>query len=265
MVTSDGETLGSYPIDQIEVSRLDSDRFDLRVGDDQLIFTAEDAIRFSYEAMPMIQSLRGHHIGHPVDRVVAWWRRRNEVDPTPAAAVSVFTETPAGRAFTASENKVPLSAMRQRVDAARRGDGDAAGSPLRVDGPPTGRSMSTDDVTAEPPPEPVSGLTCLGIRSDGKICGSAAVSPRGFCFAHDPDRHVERREVREQTTKAADRVRRAPAENLDDVVARLERAVAEVHEGKLDPQQAMAMAAVAHAMVETIELAKSQEAEKDRA
>ncbi|HVR32717.1 MAG TPA: hypothetical protein VMS74_08405 [Acidimicrobiia bacterium] len=265
VVTSDGETLGSYPIDQIEVSRLDSDRFDLRVGDDQLIFTAEDAIRFSYEAMPMIQSLRGHHIGHPVDRVVAWWRRRNEVDPTPAAAVSVFTETPAGRAFTASENKVPLSAMRQRVDAARRGDGDAAGSPLRVDGPPTGRSMSTDDVTAEPPPEPVSGLTCLGIRSDGKICGSAAVSPRGFCFAHDPDRHVERREVREQTTKAADRVRRAPAENLDDVVARLERAVAEVHEGKLDPQQAMAMAAVAHAMVETIELAKSQEAEKDRA
>lgn len=261
MVTSDGETLGRYPIDQIEVSRLGSDRFDLRVGDDQLVFTAEDAIRFSYEAMPMIQSLRGHQLSHPVDRVLAWWRKRNEMEPTPAAAASVITETPAGRAFTASENKVSLSSMRQRVEAAGRGDPDV--SP-RVDAPRTGRSMSTHDEAADLPPDPVTGLTCLGIRSDGKICGSAAVSPRGFCFAHDPDRHVERREVQEQTTKAADRVRRAPAENLDDVVARLERAVAEVHEGKLDPQQALAMAAVAHAMVETIELAKSQEAEKRR-
>jgi hypothetical protein len=38
--------------------------------------------------------------------------------------------------------------------------------------------------------------------------------------------------------------------------------VAEVHEGKLDPQQAIAMASLAHALVETIELAKSEEAGK---
>jgi hypothetical protein len=73
---------------------------------------------------------------------------------------------------------------------------------------------------------------------------------------------VERREVHERTTRAADRVRRLASENLDDVVARLERAVAEVHEGKLDPQQAIAMASLAHALVETIELAKSEEAGK---
>ena len=180
---------------------------------------------------------------------------------------------PAGRAFTPSEARVSLSDMRRRIDEVATAPVPDSATAVAVEELPRriARSMSSDLPVAERSGDSagtdesdgsVAVASCMGIRSDGKICGSAAVSPRGFCFAHDPDRHVERREVHEQTTKAADRVRRSATENLDDVVARLERAVAEVHEGRLDPQQALAMASLAQAMVETIELAKSQEAEK---
>ena len=269
-VSADGELLGSYPLEEVAVARVGSDRFDLHVGSDQLVFTADDAIRFSYEAMPMIESSRLERLHDPVARFRSWWRTRiTEADG--AAQRPSEADMPAGRAFTPSEQRMSLAEMRHRLDALATEPVSEAPIPVAVEHVPrrVARSMSSDVPPAENPGETpkepetsVAVATCMGIRSDGKICGSAAVSPRGFCFAHDPDRHVERREVHERTTKAADRVRRSAAENLDDVVARLERAVAEVHEGRLDPQQALAMASLAQAMVETIELAKTQEAEK---
>ena len=273
-VSADGELLGSYPLEEVAVARVGSDRFDLHVGRDQLVFTADDAIRFSYEAMPLIETSRTERLHDPVARFRSWWRARlTEAD----GAVERPTEgdMPAGRAFTPSEARLSLSEMRQRLDEVAAGAVSAGATTVAVEDPlpprRVARSMSTTlptgdaEADADDSDEPGTSVTvasCMGIRSDGKICGSAAVSPRGFCFAHDPDRHVERREVHEQTNKAADRVRRSASENLDDVVARLERAVAEVHEGRLDPQQALAMASLAQAMVDTIELAKSQEAEK---
>lgn len=259
-VSTDGEVLGSYPLEEIAVARVGSDRFDLHVGSDQLFFTADDAIRFSYEAMPLIATSRDERLSDPVARFRTWWKARsaasNGVDHAGAPG-----DMPAGRAFTPTESRLSLAEMRLRLDRVQ------AEAPATVPAAVVAeevsknvaRSMSSMDVPPKNDPDG-SEASCMGIRSDGKICGSAAVSPRGFCFAHDPDRHVERREVHERTTRAADRVRRTAAENLDDVVARLERAVAEVHEGRLDPAQAMAMASLAQAMVETIELAKSQEA-----
>lgn len=268
-VSSDGEVLGDYPLGEVAVSRIGSDRFDLRVGSDQLLFTADDAIRFSYEAMPMIESVQRDLAVHRVDRLREWWRARTSVVAEPSAAPieaeRLVGETPAGRAFTASETSVSLAEVRSRIGATR---GSAAATDVSTierpeSPPPIPRSMSSQDVaTATPSPDPEPGLTCMGIRSDGKICGSAAISERGFCYAHDPDRHMERRDVHDKTTRAADRVRRTAAQNLNDVAARLERAVAEVHEGKLDPQQALAMASLAQALVDTIELAKSEEAGK---
>lgn len=269
-VSSDGEVLGDYPLAEVAVSRIGSDRFDLRVGSDQLLFTADDAILFSYEAMPMIESANRDHVAHPIDRLRDWWRARTSVDE-PSGSTSdrdtLVGETPAGRAFIPSETSVSLAEVRSRIATAR---GSAVATDVStVERPesrsPIPRSMSSaDEAAPAPPPEPEPALTCMGIRSDGKICGSAAISERGFCYAHDPDRYMERREVHDKTTQAADRVRRAAAENLNDVAARLERAVAEVHEGRLDPQQALAMASLAQALVETIELAKSEEAGKQR-
>jgi hypothetical protein len=271
-VSADGELLGSYPLEDVAVARVGSDRFDLHVGTDQLVFTADDAIRFSYEAMPLIETSRMERLHDPVARFRSWWRSRvTEADGT--AVRPSEPDLPAGRAFTPSEQRLSLAEMRQRLDAVAAGSVSEPPTSVAVEDVPrrVARSMSSElptpdapeveDVSDEPEAAVV-GATCMGIRSDGKICGSAAVSPRGFCFAHDPDRHLERREVHEKTTKAADRVRRSATENLDDVVARLERAVAEVHEGRLDPQQALAMASLAQAMVDTIELAKTQEAER---
>ncbi|MEX2423382.1 MAG: hypothetical protein WD990_05330 [Acidimicrobiia bacterium] len=269
-VSADGELLGSYPLEDVAVARVGSDRFDLHVGTDQLVFTADDAIRFSYEAMPLIETSRTQLLGDPVARFRSWWKTRI-TEGEGAGERPTSAEMPAGKAFTPSETRVSLSAMRQRLDESAAGS--VSETAVAVEDLPRriARSMSSDLFAADASKNPAgfdepevstAVASCMGIRSDGKICGSAAVSPRGFCYAHDPDRHVERREVHEQTTKAADRVRRSATENLDDVVARLERAVAEVHEGRLDPQQALAMASLAQAMVDTIELAKSQEAEK---
>lgn len=270
-VSADGELLGSYPLEDVAVSRVGSDQFDLHVGTDQLMFTADDAIRFSYEAMPLIETSRTELLQDPVARFRSWWRARiTEGESAPERPTPA--EMPAGRAFTPSEARLSLSEMRARLHEVAAGTVPETTIAVAVEDIPrrVARSMSsalpTDETSEDPQsdePDAFSAVaSCMGIRSDGKICGSAAVSPRGFCFAHDPDRHVERREVHEQTTAAADRVRRSATENLDDVVARLERAVAEVHEGRLDPQQALAMASLAQAMVDTIELAKSQEAEK---
>ncbi len=271
-VSADGELLGSYPLEEVTVARVGSDRFDLHVGADDLVFTADDAIRFSYEAMPLIETSRMERLQDPVARFRSWWRTRI-IEADGGAERPSEANMPAGKAFTPSEPRLSLSEMRRRLDAVAAESAVETPTSVAVEDVPrrVARSMSANVPTADTSEYPdesderdssVAVATCMGIRSDGKICGSAAVSPRGFCFAHDPDRHVERREVHEQTTKAAERVRRSATENLDDVVARLERAVAEVHEGRLDPQQALAMASLAQAMVETIELARSQEAEK---
>ncbi len=264
-VTSDTETLGTYPIDEVEVARAGSDRFDLRVGAEQLVFVADDAIRFSYEAIPFIESAHGDLVLRAVDKVKAWWTAMKPApvptDTPPVEDPAVFEPaavTPAGRAFSVDRRPSSLPGLRERLRSIEDLDAfvpDREPSPI----PPVGGSMSAEAPSVGPVEQTPPLATCMGVRSDGKVCGSAVISARGFCFAHDPDRVAQRREIQEHTARAAERVRRTVGENLGDVVARLERAVAEVHEGRLDPQQALAMASLAHAMVETIELAKSQE------
>jgi hypothetical protein len=270
-VSTDDETLGTYPIDDIDVARVGSDRFDLRVGSEELLFTADDAIRFSYEAIPFIEAAHADRLVRTVDKVRSWWGAKTSTpqpvmkqeEPVP---VELETVTSAGRAFSGARTGTSLSELRRRLGSMEDAPPALEGEPVVpeqvVEPPPTvSRSMSVDRSVGDAPREPYAGITCMGVRADGKVCGSAVVSERGFCFAHDPDRIAQRREIQQHTARAAERVRRASGQNLDDVVARLERAVAEVHEGRLDPQQALAMASLAHAMVETIELAKSKEPE----
>lgn len=264
-VTDADETIASYPLDRVRVTRVASDRFEIDVGQEQLVFVADDAIRFSYEGMPAIEAARS--LGQPlVERVGDWLRSlaAGRVDeaplpPTPQVHRSVPYAAPEMRWRPRGATLAP-----EHPSAAPAGTADWAndGLPLEI---PSGDDGSSD---LEHPLAPVAaasvgGVTCVGIRSDGKPCGSTAVGPGGLCFAHDPARYRERQRVEEQTVLAAERVRKSPTENLGDVVARLERAVAEVHEGRLDPQRALAMASLAQAMIDTIEFAKSEEA-RDR-
>ncbi len=101
------------------------------------------------------------------------------------------------------------------------------------------------------PVESQGGEECRGRRADGSPCGSVAINASGFCFAHDPDLAGERRLMTERVNQTARRAR-ATDPDLEGLVVRLERAVADVQDGTLDPQQALAMASLVQAMCDTI-------------
>jgi general stress protein YciG len=88
-------------------------------------------------------------------------------------------------------------------------------------------------------------------RKDGGHCQAPALPKRPYCFAHDPERAEARAEARrrggEHSAKIV-RLRGLVPPRLLPVYDRLEGALAEVHDGTLDPRQASAMAALARAM-----------------
>ncbi|HJU81391.1 MAG TPA: hypothetical protein VJ796_06545 [Acidimicrobiia bacterium] len=48
------ETLGTWSVSQVKAERIEGNRFDLRLGEDRAIFLADDALAFSYEALPQL-------------------------------------------------------------------------------------------------------------------------------------------------------------------------------------------------------------------
>jgi hypothetical protein len=48
------ETLGSWSVAQVKAERIEGNRFDLFLGDDRAVFVADDALAFSYEALPKL-------------------------------------------------------------------------------------------------------------------------------------------------------------------------------------------------------------------
>jgi hypothetical protein len=53
-LTAGSEVLGSWSTSQVKATRVDGDRFELQLGDDRAVFAADDALSFSYEAMPVL-------------------------------------------------------------------------------------------------------------------------------------------------------------------------------------------------------------------
>lgn len=48
------ELLGSWSVSQVRAERLSGDKFELHLGDDRAVFAADDALAFSYEALPKL-------------------------------------------------------------------------------------------------------------------------------------------------------------------------------------------------------------------
>lgn len=327
VVTTGDDTLGTYPISEVHVERRGSDRFDFQVGGELLTFTADDALRFSYEAMPMLTAPGVDSSSQVLTRVKSWWRDRTESVRDEVEEAGDFDEDDQALSFLDEPDPPPekvnpdfkpasggpsLSDLRRRFGTERltdlheeNGAGEAPptdtgvasfafdtiGTEERVEDPPVQPppieppplfrpppetapveepsvapiaawasappSVVTEDIAKPAPSSSLAAVTCAGLRSDGTRCGSAVVSERGFCFAHDPDRADERRRVEKETTAAARRVRRN-GQDLSEVLARLERAVIDVHEGRIQPEQAMAMASLAQAMVDTMNIARAE-------
>ncbi|HEY7704607.1 MAG TPA: hypothetical protein VID03_07240 [Acidimicrobiia bacterium] len=53
-LTSGDQSLGSWPLSQVAASRLEGDRFQLTLGEETAVFAADDALGFSYEALPRL-------------------------------------------------------------------------------------------------------------------------------------------------------------------------------------------------------------------
>jgi hypothetical protein len=48
------DLLGSWSLGQVKAERLEGDRFELLLGEDRAVFAADDALAFSYEALPKL-------------------------------------------------------------------------------------------------------------------------------------------------------------------------------------------------------------------
>ena len=53
-LVSGGDFLGSWSTAQVKAERVDGNRFQLHLGDDRAVFAADDALAFSYEALPVL-------------------------------------------------------------------------------------------------------------------------------------------------------------------------------------------------------------------
>ena len=53
-LVSGDEILGSWSTAQVKAERLEGDRFQLQLGGDRAVFAADDALAFSYEALPVL-------------------------------------------------------------------------------------------------------------------------------------------------------------------------------------------------------------------
>ena len=98
---------------------------------------------------------------------------------------------------------------------------------------------------------------CPAIRKDGKPC-QAQSNSSGFCVGHSPAAQDARRRGGAATSRASRAGKLLPS-RLRPVVALLEKALGEVHEGKLDPRVATAMASLAGALVRVYQSGEMEE------
>jgi hypothetical protein len=276
LVTSEGEHLGRYPLAQTLVERVSGNRFRLTIGNEVLEFAAEDAIGFSYEGMPAIsQSTAPMRPRAFLDLMTRRPRRRAALDhqvngprhPTPIP-VADMSPAPAPVEVPPDVLAVAEPVIEEPVEVERLIPGTVE-SPTGNEAPESADWTAVTQGIPAPPPsvvfEPVGPAPfqdaaveeCRGLRGDGTPCGSVAIGVSGYCFAHDPDLAGERKLMNERVNITARRAR-ATDPDLEALVVRLEAAVAQVHEGTLDPQQALAMASLVQAMCDTIGVSRKQ-------
>lgn len=109
-------------------------------------------------------------------------------------------------------------------------------------------------MTALPQQRPAPTTTCIAVRKDGRPCTAAAWRD-GLCIGHHPDAAEARRRGGYARASGRRLLKAAPQE-LRSLVELLLRAIAEVHDGQLDPRAATALAALARAAAAIYETAE---------
>ena len=102
---------------------------------------------------------------------------------------------------------------------------------------------------------------CKATTRNGSPCRGFAIED-GYCFSHSPALEAKRREARAKGGKNSAKIARLRGlipPRLVPVYDKLETALGEVHEGKLDSKKATAMAQVARAMVSVLTAGEMEE------
>ncbi|HJQ94867.1 MAG TPA: hypothetical protein VJ935_04070 [Acidimicrobiia bacterium] len=79
------ETLGSWSVAQVKAERIEGNRFDLSLGDDRAVFVADDALAFSYEALPKLTK-------NPIVEVAQGFRQKLKASSRKAAKAAESAE-----------------------------------------------------------------------------------------------------------------------------------------------------------------------------
>jgi hypothetical protein len=99
---------------------------------------------------------------------------------------------------------------------------------------------------------------CAAVRKDGTQCKGNATANSPYCFAHTPDANANRAKGGRATRKSERAARLLPV-RMQPVSALLSTALQEVYDGKLEPKQASAMAALASALCRIYQVSEFEE------
>ena len=139
-VESEGGGLGAWPLEAVEVARLQGDIFALTVAGESLHFVADDTIGFAYSGVPTIERVSSRSprarsaIRSMLDRI---WNGPDDAAPPGPAQEEAPDDVPPQRELHPTE----------------RPAGGEAAPDLEVPGVSGGESVEGEDVVAAPDPE----------------------------------------------------------------------------------------------------------------
>ena len=180
-LVSGDDVLGSWSTAQVKAERVEGDRFQLHLGDDRAVFAADDALAFSYEALPVLAkktvlatatNLRGK-----LRKGLAAVERTTLVDahgaPEPTAP-PVQDLQPDEIESDLGEVPQPSRKLRDLIQAAVRsnmGEGPPAADDRRWEPELTPRSTNHDgsDAVADPSPEPASPAPVWSVPAEARV------------------------------------------------------------------------------------------------
>ena len=251
-VEGDDGGLGAWPLETVDVQRLEGDVFALTVAGEALRFVADDTIGFAYSGVPTIERVSPRSLSRSGLRSLfgRLWNGPEETAVPPLAHEPVVDDTPTGPII--EENVL-----------ADEGPGDqirAVAELVENFGLPvveTADVLYREEEMVEPSPIPVAESPwagedlaasggCPAIRGDGRRCESPILTSSGYCYPHDPKRGFE--DKYEAALEARAQLKHESTARLNRIYGRLDKAMRQVERGELDPETAMAMAQIAGTM-----------------
>ena len=261
-VESDGGGLGAWPLEVVDVERLEGDVFALTVAGEPLRFVASDTVAFAYSGVPVIERFSGRSRARSGFRSLL---ERIWAAPSQTAAPTKEPPPPSRGAHRREIVEPPAVEPESTSVAESAEVPDEAAVESRADqevAKPTIEPVRGDVTEPSPSVEEASSAQCPAVRSDGRQCESTILTSSGFCYPHDPRRAFDDKYQAAQEARA--QMRREATGRLNRVYSRLDKALRQVERGELDPETAMAMAQLARTMCAILDVESPPPGKDDR-